>query len=166
MSDETRRGFLKQAGCAAAIGTVAGSTAAALGQPQPRRFDTPPAKPSRAAIGGGLSPAYSRAVAYGDLVFVAGVVGVKPGTREIPKEFADEVRQTLDNLKASVEAAGSTFERVLKCTVFLTDFEQFAPFNEIYMKSFPKEPPARSTVVVKAIVIPGAHVEIDCVTTR
>lgn len=106
---------------------------------------------------------FSRAVVFGGVAYVAGVVGQKPGSREmVSADFEPQARQTLDNLKASVEAAGSTMDRVLKCTVFLTDAADFATFNRVYVESFPKNPPARSTVVVKELVVPGAKLELDC----
>jgi enamine deaminase RidA (YjgF/YER057c/UK114 family) len=61
-----------------------------------------------------------------------------------------------------VEAAGSTMDRVLKCQAFLTEQSDFAAFNEIYKGYFPTDPPARSTVIVKDLVLPGAKIEVDC----
>jgi 2-iminobutanoate/2-iminopropanoate deaminase len=55
-------------------------------------------------------------------------------------------------------------ENVLKCTCFLTEEKDFTAFNKVYIEFFPKDPPARSTVIVKALVVPGAKVEVDCVT--
>jgi reactive intermediate/imine deaminase len=99
------------------------------------------------------------------LVFVAGVVGQKPGTRDlVGGEFEAEARQALENLKASVEASGSVMANVLKCTVYITQAADFAAFNKVYVKLFPSDPPARSSVVVKELVVPGARLEIDCVT--
>ena len=69
----------------------------------------------------------------------------------------------MENLKASVEAAGSSMDRVLKCSAFLTEQTDFATFNKIYVQYFPKDPPARSTVIVKALVVADAKLEIDCV---
>jgi enamine deaminase RidA (YjgF/YER057c/UK114 family) len=63
-----------------------------------------------------------------------------------------------------VEAAGSTMERVMKCGCFLTDGEDFPVMNKVFREYFPSTPPARSTVVVKALVVPNARIEIDCVT--
>ena len=99
------------------------------------------------------------------MVWVSGVVGNIEGSLKLASPGTEvEFTQALDNLKASVEAAGSSLDKVLKCTCFLVEASDFALFNTVYKRYFPKDPPARSTVVVKAIVIPGAKLEIDCVT--
>ncbi len=129
--------------------------------------DKPPAERPRVEtpriVEGSPYPTFSRAVVFGGVAYVAGVVGQKPGTRDmVSTDFEPQARQTLDNLKASVEAGGSTMDRVLKCTVFLTDAADFQTFNRVYVEYFPKNPPARSTVVVKELVVPGAKLELDC----
>lgn len=107
---------------------------------------------------------YSRAVGFGPVMWVSGVVGTKPDTSQLAGEdFESQCRQVMENLKASVEAAGCTMGNVLKCTCFLTEYSDFAAFNKIYRTYFPSQPPARSTVVVKELVIPGGKVEVDCV---
>ena len=109
---------------------------------------------------------FSRAVVVDNLVYVAGVVGRKPNSSELAsKEFPAQCRQAMENLKASVEASGSTMTRVLKCNCFLTDVSDFPVMNELFRSYFPSDPPARSTVVVKELVVPGAKIEIDCVTS-
>jgi 2-iminobutanoate/2-iminopropanoate deaminase len=119
----------------------------------------------RRTVGGSPNPAFSRAVGFGGIVYVAGVIGRKPGTTgAITESFEEQCRHSLDAMKASVEAAGSSLSHVLKCTCFLTDVNDFAAFNKIFMEYFASDPPARSTVVVKALVVPGARIEIDCVT--
>jgi 2-iminobutanoate/2-iminopropanoate deaminase len=118
----------------------------------------------RKVIPGSVSPNYSRAIVFDRLAFVSGVIGVKPGTRELASpDFEGQCRQVLQNLQSAVEAAGSTMARVLKCTCFLTEETDFATFNKVYVTFFPSDPPARSTVIVKALVLPGAKVEVDCV---
>ena len=109
---------------------------------------------------------FSRAVVLDNLVYVTGVLGSKPNSSElVSREFRPQCRQVMENLKASVEASGSTMSKVLKCTCFLTDASDFSVMNELYRSYFPSDPPARSTVVVKALVVPGAKIEIDCVTS-
>jgi 2-iminobutanoate/2-iminopropanoate deaminase len=95
---------------------------------------------------------------------VSGVLGQIPGTRDLASpDFKGQARQAMENLKASVEAAGSSMDKVVKCSAFLTESSDFQDFNRIYVEYFPTEPPARSTVIVKALVAAGAKIEIDCV---
>lgn len=114
-------------------------------------------------ITAGSSPNLSRAVGFDRLLFVSGVLGVEEQSRKlVSSDFEGQCRQTLQNLKASVEAGGSTLNQVLKCTCFLVDAADFEAFNKIYREFFPQDPPARSTVVVKELVMAGAKFEIDC----
>lgn len=157
MNDESRRAFLGNVSVAAGGLAVLGGAVGAASAAQPAS--------GRRITSGSPSPAFSRAVAFGRIVFVAGVVGREPGARgPITTNFESQCRQALKNLQASVEAAGSSMDKVLKCTCFLTNASDFAKFNKIFMSFFPKGPPARSTVVVKELVVPGAALEIDCVT--
>jgi 2-iminobutanoate/2-iminopropanoate deaminase len=159
MSQSSRREFIGKVGTVLAAG--AGASAAAQASAQEVSV-APPAL--RRVIPGSPYPTFSRAVVLDSLVFVAGVVGQKPGTRDlVAAEFEPQCRQALENLKASVEAAGSRLDDVLKCTVYITDAADFAAFNKVYVKYFPKDPPARSSVVVKELVVPGAKLEVDCV---
>ncbi len=154
--DETRRTFLGRTAVGAVAAGGAGGTALA---------DDGRRGGGRRVIEGSPYPTFSRAVAFDGIVFVAGVVGQKPGTRDLASpDFAGQCRQAMANLEASVEAAGSSMDKVLKCGCFLTDAADFPTFNEIYVRSFPSSPPARSTVIVKELVVPGAKLEIDCVT--
>jgi len=155
MSDGSRRNFLKTTVAAAPAAVLSTNLATAVAS-EPTGAWTP------LAIEPG--PNYSKAMVYGGLAQVAGVLGVRPGTRDLASaDFEAQCRQALENLKASVEAAGSRMDRVLKCTCFLTEAGDFAPMNRIYSTFFPRNPPARSTVIVKALVLDGAKIEIDCV---
>ena len=90
---------------------------------------------------------YSHAVAAGNLLFVSGQGPVAPDGTGLQKgTFAEEARLTLSNLKAVVEDAGSDLNQVLKVTVFLSDIDNFAAFNEIYKEFFPSDCPARTCV--------------------
>lgn len=155
MSLESRRSFLAGAGVAAVVGGVATPEVLALGSD---------GEVKREVVEGSPKPQFSRAVRCGRLVWVSGVLGRAPGSGELATPgAAAQFEQALKNLKASVEAAGSTMSKVVKCTCFMTEASEFALFNEVYVKFFPKDPPARSTVVVKELVLAGAKLEIECV---
>ncbi|NOS99871.1 MAG: RidA family protein [Phycisphaerales bacterium] len=152
--DRSRRELLGATGVAAAAAVVGGASGTALASDEKR---------AKRIVPGSPSPAFSKATVFGGLVFPAGVVGRTPDGVMVTGDFDAQCRQTLINLKASVEAAGATMENVLQCTCFLTDLADFATFNKVFMEFFPKDPPARSTVVVKDMVVQGAKIEIDCV---
>ena len=106
---------------------------------------------------------YSQAIVTGDLIFTAGQVGLDPATGEIVGgEIKLQTARVLDNLAAVLEAAGSGLDKVLKCTVFLADFAEFAAMNEVYAQKFGQHRPARSTVGTTALP-KGARVEIECI---
>jgi 2-iminobutanoate/2-iminopropanoate deaminase len=90
---------------------------------------------------------YSQAARLGNLLFVAGQGPVDPATRTVTAaDIQGQTRQTLQNVKAILEAAGSSLENVLKTTCFLRDMKDFRAFNEVYAQFFTSEPPARTTV--------------------
>lgn len=106
---------------------------------------------------------FSPAIQFGNLVFVSGQIAFDPTTQKLASgTIQDQVRQCLENVKAVVEAAGSSLDKVLKCTVFLTDIANFQAMNEVYRSFFPTDPPARSTVAVKELV-GGTPIEIECI---
>ena len=106
---------------------------------------------------------YSQAVRAGDLLFTAGQAGLVPGTKQLAgADIESQTRQTLENLKAILEAGGSCLKHVVKTTVFLIDMGEFARMNAIYAEFFPEAPPARSTVQAAALPM-GARVEIEAV---
>jgi len=106
---------------------------------------------------------YSQAVRFGDLVFVAGQVAIRPGHDEIIGDTIEEqTEQVCKNLKAVLEAAGSSFDKVLNTTIYLVDFDDFAKLNEVYGRYIGEKPPARATVQIAALPM-GARVEIAVV---
>ena len=105
---------------------------------------------------------YTPALRWGELVFVSGQVGVDPATGEpVTGDFDAEVRRVLDNVKTLVEAAGSSMDKVLKVTVYLTDMGRFAAMNAVYEEYFPEPRPTRSTVQVG--LAKQYRVEIDII---
>ena len=105
---------------------------------------------------------YSQGIAAEGLVFVSGQLPIDPATGAMPEDVAAQAKQSLANVKAVLEAAGSSMEKVVKTTIFLADIGDFAAVNEVYARLFESEPPARSCVEVAALP-KGALVEIECV---
>lgn len=106
---------------------------------------------------------YSAAIKVGELIFTSGQIPADPATGELaPGGIAEQTEQSLKNLSAVLEAAGSGLDKVIKTTCFLTDMADFAAFNAAYGKYFSQHKPARSTIAVKALP-KGALVEIECV---
>jgi len=106
---------------------------------------------------------YSQAVIANGFVFASGQIPLDPSTGELTRgPVGDQTRRVLENLKAVLEAAGSSLDKVVKTTVFLGDMGDFGAMNEVYATFFPKDPPARSTV--QAAALPkNAGVEIDLI---
>jgi 2-iminobutanoate/2-iminopropanoate deaminase len=106
---------------------------------------------------------YVQAVRVGQFVFTAGQIPLDPTSgRMVEGGIEEQTERVLENLKAILEAAGSSLSRVVRTTCFLADLEDFAAFNRIYAKYFGENPPPRTTV--QAARLPaGALVEIDCI---
>jgi 2-iminobutanoate/2-iminopropanoate deaminase len=109
-----------------------------------------------AAVGGPYSPAV---VAEGRFVFVAGQGPLRDG-EYVPGSIEEETTQTLLNMGALLQEAGSGFEHVVRCGVWLVDLQDFAGMNAIYQTFFPEPRPARATVRADLIV---GKIEIDCI---
>ncbi|MGB6845502.1 MAG: RidA family protein [Candidatus Acidiferrales bacterium] len=108
---------------------------------------------------------YSQAIRSGGFIFTAGQVAFDPATSQIVEgDVAVQTARVLENLKAVVEAAGSSLDHAVKATVFLKDMGDFAAMNEVYARYFQKSPPARSTVEVSRLPR-DVRVEIDLIVT-
>ena len=106
---------------------------------------------------------YSQAIRVGNLVFTAGQIALDPDTGKlIEGGIAAQTERVMENLKAVLEAAGSSLDRVVKTTCFLADLDTFAEFNAVYGSYFTANPPARSTVQASRLPA-GALVEVECV---
>ncbi|HOC41825.1 MAG TPA: RidA family protein [Thermoanaerobaculales bacterium] len=106
---------------------------------------------------------YSQAIRIGDLVYTAGQIGIVPASGTIEgRTIEEQTHQVLRNLRAVLEAAGTSLEKVVKTTVFLADMNDFKAMNAVYATYFPSEPPARSAFGVAALPL-GAMVEIEAV---
>ena len=105
---------------------------------------------------------YNQAVKAGELVFVAGQLGLRPGDKAPVEGIAEQTEQALANVRAILEEAGSSLDRLVKTTVFLQDLDDFTAMNEVYARHVGDSPPARSTVEV-AKLPSGALVEIEAI---
>ena len=109
---------------------------------------------------------YSQALSAGDLVITSGQIPLDPATGLLVEGgIVEQTAQVLNNLSAVLEAAGLTFQNVVKTTVFLTDIADFGAMNEVYAKYFTAPYPSRSAVQVAALP-KGASVEIECICVR
>lgn len=109
---------------------------------------------------------YSQAIVDGDLVYLAGLGPVSPETGK--PELGDiraQTTLTLRNVKAVLEAAGSSLDNVIRCTVYLLDIRDFAAMNEVYARTFDPPYPARTTIQAAALPS-GIAVEIECTARR
>ena len=129
--------------------TLAAAPALAQGARQP----VVPAGQSASAT---LTPG----IRVGNMVYASGQLGMR---RDAPDTTVQgQTKVALENTQKVFEAAGTTMANAVKCTVFLIDLKDFAGMNSAYREFFPTSPPARSTVVVAALVVAGAKVEIEC----
>jgi len=119
---------------------------------------------STAAAPPAIGP-YSQAITIDNLVFCSGQIPLKPDGKLLEGDIGAQARQVLTNLKAVLEAAGSSLDQVLKTTVFLADMNEFAAMNAIYAEFFTATPPARSTVQV-ARLPRDVRVEIEAIAIR
>lgn len=111
---------------------------------------------------GAIGP-YSQAVKVDNVVYISGQIPIDPAIGEVVAGGVQaEARTVLENLKAILESSGSSFERVVKVTVYITDMNQFAQVNEVYAEYFTTDCPARACVEVSALP-KGVAVEMDAV---
>jgi len=108
---------------------------------------------------------YSQAVVSNGFAFLSGQIPLDPSTGQIINgDVAAQTERVLENLKAVLEACGTSLGNVVKTTVYLQDIGEFARMNEVYTRYFPANPPARATV--EAARLPrDVRVEIDCIAT-
>jgi 2-iminobutanoate/2-iminopropanoate deaminase len=106
---------------------------------------------------------YSQAVVSQGFAFLSGQIPLDPASGQIVAgDIAQQTERVLENLKAVLDACGSTLARVVKTTVYLKDMNEFARMNEVYARYFAENPPARATV--EAARLPrDVRVEIDCI---
>ena len=118
---------------------------------------TPKVPPARVPL--------SQAIKVGDWVFASGQLGLEVATGTlVPGGIAAETRQVCENLKAVLEAAGSSLPKVVKVTIYMADLAELMAMNQVFSEYFPVDPPARTTFQCVALV-GGARVEIEATAT-
>jgi len=112
----------------------------------------------------GVIGPYNQGVVSGGFLFTSGQLPINPKTGEVSSTIEEQTKQVLDNLKAIIEAAGSTLERVVKCTVYIQNMGDFEVVNKIYGTYFQNNAPARACVEVSKMA-KNALIEIDAIAT-
>jgi 2-iminobutanoate/2-iminopropanoate deaminase len=105
---------------------------------------------------------FSAAVQVGDILYLSGQLGTDTTGTLVPGGIEPEARQALENIRAIVEANGSSMDRVVKCLVMLADMREWGAMNEVYVTFFPEHRPARSAMGASGLAL-GARVEIECI---
>lgn len=113
---------------------------------------------------GAIGP-YSQGIIVGDFVYTSGQIPINPSTGVLETDIKVATKQSMENVKAILEAAGTSLENVVKTSIFLKDLNDFAVVNEIYGTYFTENPPARSCVQV-AKLPKDAVIEIEAIATK
>jgi 2-iminobutanoate/2-iminopropanoate deaminase len=109
---------------------------------------------------------YSQAIQAGNMIFVSGQIPIRQSSGEIIKDSIEaQTEQVMINLREILKAAGLDFSNVVKCSIFLTDMNDFPKVNSVYGKFFEQAPPARETVQVSALP-KNVNVEISCIAVK
>jgi len=110
---------------------------------------------------------YSPAVRAGDCVYVSGQVPIDPVSGQVVSgDVQKETRQVLTNIKNILEACGASLADVVRCGVYLTHADDFKPMNDVYAEFFGDSKPARTTIIVAALPLKDARIEIDAVAYK
>ncbi len=105
---------------------------------------------------------YSQAIAANGTLYVSGQIPVNPATGEVSSDISEQTKQSMENIKAILEEAGTDFSKVVRCGIFIKDMNDFAKINEVYGSYFSEPYPARATVEV-ARLPKDVLVEIDAI---
>jgi len=112
------------------------------------------------------SPPFSSVVRAGNTWYLAGQLGIVPGTRQLPEGgIRPETRQTMENIRNLLAEHGLSMNDVVKCLVMLADMDEWGTFNEEYRPFFPNHFPARSAFGASGLAL-GARVEVECIAYK
>lgn len=147
MLTSSMRTFITAAALLLAAGGAAADKPQFLNSPRALQLDRP----------------FSEAVRAGDFLFLSGQIGENPETGKLAEGgIAAEARQTLTNVKRTLESNGAALTDVVKCTVFLADIAEWPAFNTVYREFFRKPFPARSALAASGLAL-NARVELECI---
>ena len=113
---------------------------------------------------GAIGP-YSQGIIVGDFVYTSGQIPINPATGVMETDIKLATKQSMENIKAILEEAGTSLENVVKTSIFLKDLNDFAAVNDVYGTYFTENPPARSCVQV-AKLPKDAVIEIEAIATK
>lgn len=134
-----------------------------LGCQQPPEEDEDEAEGKVVIVAAQEGLPFSMAVQANGLLFLSGQIGSLPGSLDlVGGGIQAETRQTLENIRNTLEQAGATLDDVVKCTAFLANMSEWAAMNEVYQEYFSVNPPARSAMGANGLAL-GARVEIECI---
>jgi enamine deaminase RidA (YjgF/YER057c/UK114 family) len=145
-----RRKFLRGGAAAAGLAAAAAPAANAQDKPTKRVIYRNGKKPEK-------TPLFNGTVAFGNLLFIAGVGYHQEGDIKV------HTRAVLDQIKQQLEAAGSSMDNVLKCNVYLNDLKDYKEMNEVFQGAFGPEPPVRTTIAAPGGIPGNSLVEIDVI---
>jgi enamine deaminase RidA (YjgF/YER057c/UK114 family) len=150
MKADNRRKFLRSGLTATAVATAAAVPAAAQEKPEKKVLWPGGKHPEK-------TPLFSSTVTFGSLLFIAGVGAHFPG------DIKSHTTHVLDSIQKQLESAGSSMDKVLKCSVFLNDLKDYDGMNEVFRGRFGPEPPVRTTIAAAGGIPGNSLVEIDVI---
>jgi|KBSSwiStaDraftv2_1062776.scaffolds.fasta_scaffold119324_2 reactive intermediate/imine deaminase len=137
------------------LGALAACTAGAKDRPKVEFLNSGKVYPAGVPL--------AEAVRVGDTLYLSGQIGIQPGTLKlVPGGIKEEAKQTLTNIRTTLEAHGYSMHDVVKCTVMLADISKWGDFNEVYKTFFSEPYPARSAIGANGLAV-GAQVEVECI---
>lgn len=137
------------------IGCLLATSAIAKDQPKVEFLDSGKVYPAGLPL--------AEAVRVGDTLYLSGQIGIQPGTLKlVPGGIKEEAKQTMTNIKTSLEAHGFSMRDIVKCTVMIADISKWGEFNEVYKTFFTAPYPARSAFGANGLAV-GAQVEVECI---
>ncbi|MCF2856550.1 Rid family detoxifying hydrolase [Pseudoalteromonas sp. SMS1] len=148
-----------------AVAVILTSLIAGLSHAEPQAKSNIEFLNSYAVLPAGHNLPFSEAVKVNDKVYLSGQIGIQPGTTKlVAGGIGPESKQTMENIRASLNAHGLSMKDIFKCTIMLADIKEWPEFNKVYTKFFSRPYPARSAFSTNGLAL-GARVEVECIAT-